>query len=73
MVVDRNGVEIKPGQSVIVHQDDGFHIATVIEPFEDCPTVNKPGHWVDIDKGYGAEGMMSYILDVDEDVVSSTQ
>lgn len=64
MVVDQNGVEIVAGQSVIVHQDDGDHDATVLEPFEDCPTVNERGHWVDIDKGEGVEGMMSYILEV---------
>jgi len=64
MVVDQNGLEIVSGQSVIVHQDDGDSMATVVEPFEECHTVNSPGHWVDIDKGEGVEGMMSYILEV---------
>ena len=64
VVVDQNGVEIVPGQSVIVHQDEGDSVAAVVEPFADCPTVNSPGHWVDIDKGEGVEGMMSYILEV---------
>ena len=63
-VVDMNGVEIKKGQLVIVHQDEGDRIAKVVEPFPGAPTMNAPGFWVDIDGGEGVEGMMSYILEV---------
>lgn len=63
-VKDINGVEIKKGDTVIVHQEEGDRMATVIEPFPDCPTKNEPGHWVDINDGSGDEGMMSYILEV---------
>lgn len=66
MVKDMNGVEIVKGQTVIVHQDEGDRVATVIEPFPDNPTINEPGFWVDIDGGDGTEGMMSYILEVTE-------
>ncbi len=65
MVVDQNGVQITSGDNVIVHQTEGDSNAVVIEPFEDSPTVNENGHWVDIEKGSeGVEGMMSYILEV---------
>ena len=58
------GVEIKKGQTVFVHQDEGVRQSKVVEPFSDCPTVNQPGYWVDINSGDGLEGMMSYILEV---------
>jgi hypothetical protein len=64
MVVDMEGIEIHPGDEVCVHQEEGDRYARVIEPFPDNPTVNEPGFWVDIDDGRGAEGMMSYILEV---------
>ena len=64
MVQDLNGVEIIPGQSVIVHQEEGTRDAMVIEVFPDNPTVKQPGFWVDINSGDGVEGMMSYILEV---------
>ena len=65
MVVDMNGIEIKAGQCVKVHQDEGTRRAIVVKPFPDDPTVNEPGHWVDISDGSGLEGMMSYILEVE--------
>lgn len=65
MVIDRNGVEIKTGQVVLVHQDGRTRRAVVVEPFPDNPTVNAPGHWVDINiNNEGIEGMPSYILEV---------
>jgi len=64
MVTDMNGVEIRKGAPVIVHQEEGQRRAQVIEAFPDNPTVNQPGWWVDIDSGDGVEGMMSYILKV---------
>lgn len=66
MVVDQNGVEIKSGARVIVHQDEGDSFATVHDVFPDAPTVNERGHWVDIEKDAheGLEVMMSYILEV---------
>jgi len=65
MVVDKNGVEIKPNQNVLVHQDEGTRKAVVVEPFPDNPTVNAPGHWVDVNiDNAGPEGIPSYILEV---------
>lgn len=75
MVVDKNGIEIKSGQIVLVHNDilkwaknnnkEGIRTAVVVQPFPDSPTVNAPGHWVDIDiDKQGVEGMPSYILEV---------
>jgi hypothetical protein len=64
MVTDMNGIEIKPGQTVIVHQTEGKSEAKVIAVFPENMTVNKPGFWVGIDKGNGEEGVMSYILEV---------
>ena len=63
-VVDMNGNEILAGQMVMVRQDDGISYATVIKPMPDQPTVNQEGHWVDINKGGGIEGMPSYLLEV---------
>ena len=65
MVVDKNGVEIIPGQQVLVHQEEGTRRAVVVKPFLDSPTVNAPGHWVDVNiDNAGPEGMPSYILEV---------
>ncbi len=65
MVIDKNGVEIKPGQFVMVHQDEGIRGAVVVKPLPDNPTVNAPGHWVDVNiDNAGAEGIPSYILEV---------
>ena len=64
-VIDRNGIAIEGGQTVLVHQDDVTREALVVEPFPNTPTVNAPGHWVDVNiGGRGVEGMMSYILEV---------
>lgn len=65
MVVDKNGLEIKPGQIVLVHQDEETRKAIVVKIFPDNPTVNFPGHWVDvIINDFGPEGIPSYILEV---------
>ena len=65
MVVDKNGIEIKSGQNVLVHQDEETRMAVVVAPFPDSPTVNAPGHWVDVNiDNAGPEGMPSYILEV---------
>ena len=65
MVVDKTGVEIIPGQQVLVHQEEGTRRAVVVKPFPDSPTVNAPGHWVDVNiDNAGPEGMPSYILEV---------
>ena len=64
MVFDKNGVEIKSGQHVLVHNDDQVRKAIVVEPFPDNPTVNAPGNWVDVNiNNAGPEGMPSYVLD----------
>lgn len=64
-VLDKNGVQIIAGQTVLVHQDEGIRQAVVIEPFPNNPTTLESGHWVDISiEGQGTEGMMSYILEV---------
>jgi len=62
MVRDMNGVEIHKGQRVRVHQKDETSIARVVG-FLGIQTQAEQGHWVDIDKGNGPEGMMSYILE----------
>ncbi|MBK9497309.1 MAG: hypothetical protein IPO08_22875 [Xanthomonadales bacterium] len=64
MVTGLNGFELVKGQTVRVHQEEGTRVAQVVDVFPDRPTVNEPGHWVDIDSGDGAEGMPSYILEV---------
>lgn len=64
IVTDKHGIEIIKGQVVTVFQKEEIREAKVIEPFFDCPTKNKPGHWVDIDFGDGVQGIMSYILKV---------
>lgn len=64
MVVDKNGVDLVAGQNVLVHQEDGIRKAVVVQPFDDAPTVNEQGHWVDINDGKGPEGMPSYLLEV---------
>lgn len=65
MVVDRHGVELRAGQRVLVIQDEETRSAVVVQPFPDQPTVNKPGHWVDVNiENRGPEGMPSYILEV---------
>ena len=65
MVVDRNGVEIKPGQNVLVHNDEGTREAIVVQLFRTHQTLNSPGHWVDVNiDNAGPEGMPSYILEV---------
>jgi hypothetical protein len=64
IVTDMNGVKLKPGHIVVVHQDEGKRNAIVIEVSNDSPTLRKPGFWVDINDGSGCEGMMSYILEV---------
>jgi len=49
----------------LVHNDEGIRNAVVVEPFPDNPTVNAPGHWVDVNiDNAGPEGMPSYILEV---------
>ena len=63
-VLDINGVEIKTGQLVLVHQKEKKILAKVEEVFIDKPTKNHFGYWVDINDGNGIEGMMSYVLEV---------
>lgn len=68
-VVDKNGTEIQAGQIALVHQDEGTRAAVILEVYEDWPTVNAPGHWVDVSiNNEGAEGIPSYILEVVEHV-----
>ncbi len=64
MVIDINGVQIIPGQTVLVHQEEETREALVDDVFPDQPTTNEPGFWVDIDFGDGLQGMMSYIIEV---------
>lgn len=64
MVVDMNGVEIKAGQKVLVHQEEERRFAKVIDVFPDSLTETEPGHWIDIDFGDGVQGMMSYVVEV---------
>jgi hypothetical protein len=67
VVVDKNGIEIKPGQNVLVHNDEGTRSAVVVQPFPENQTVNAAGHWVDVNiDNAGPQGMPSYILEVIE-------
>jgi hypothetical protein len=68
LVVDRKGVVIQAGQRVRVFQVHEITEGIVIDPFPDNPTKDKEGHWVDIDRGHGYEGMMSYLLEVIPDL-----
>ena len=70
-ILDMNGVPLKNGQRVRVHQNDFVSEAIVIDDFTDNPpTKVQPGWWVDIEKcnDYvmykGVEGFMSYALEV---------
>jgi hypothetical protein len=50
---------------VLVHNDEGTRSAVVVKPFPQNPTVNAPGHWVDVNiDSAGPQGMPSYILEV---------
>jgi hypothetical protein len=70
VVVDKNGIEIKPGQNVLVHNDEGTRSAVVVKPFPQNPTVNAPGHWVDVNiDSAGPQGMPSYIIEVQDEVL----
>jgi len=64
LVVDRKGVPIQVGHKIRVFQDEGTTEGVVVEVMSDAPTKNEVGHWVDIDRGDGYEGMMSYIIEV---------
>lgn len=66
MIYDMNGIELKRGQKVRVHQEEEISTAEVVNTFKSnpSPTTNEPGYWVDINKGDGVQGMMSYILEV---------
>lgn len=72
MVKDINGVEIKNGDRVIIHQIEEQRTAEVVEIFLDSPTINQPGYWVDVMEGEYVEGIMSYILEVIPSNQSST-
>lgn len=64
-VTDMKGVQIRCGQRVVVHTDDGSHTAEVNDDLLDpTPTKIKPGFWVDVDDGNGLCGQPSYILEV---------
>ena len=69
MVVDKSGVEIIVGCSVLVHQIEEIRTAIVVS-ISDNPTTCAPGFWVDVNiGGRGAEGMPSYILEVINDKI----
>ncbi len=71
LVVDRLGVPIQVGHKVRVFQDEETTTGVVAEVMSDSPTVNEVGHWVDINRGEGLEGMMSYVLEVLPDLQES--
>jgi hypothetical protein len=48
-----------------LHQEEEVREAIIVQPFLDSPTINEPGHWVDVNiNNQGVEGIMSYILEV---------
>lgn len=61
-----NGVPIRNGDRVRVHQKEGISLATVMDVSNPNQTWSQPGHWIDIEKDdkQGLEGMMTYILEV---------
>lgn len=66
IIIDRNGLEIKVGQTVLIHTKlDDPQEAIVGRLFPDSPTVNEPGYWVDVRiDNHGSQGMPSYLLEV---------
>ena len=64
IVKDINGVEIKPGCLVLIHQMQETKKAVVVEVFPDNPTDSDFGYWIDVNAGNGIEGIMSYIIEV---------
>lgn len=55
------GRKFRPGDRVIVSQDDQVRRAVVVEDTK-RPTKARPGRWIDVDSGTGVEGMPSYLL-----------
>jgi hypothetical protein len=67
IVYDKEGMEIKAGQKVLVHQDNGQLIreAIVVETYPNKPTLNQSGHWINLKiEKQDAEEMPSYLLKV---------
>lgn len=67
MVVDKNGVEIKAGQEVIVHifGDAETKRGIVVDASMERPTKLGQGSWVEVRSGSdGPEGIPSYMLEV---------
>jgi len=64
IAVDMNGFEIRKGQTVLIHQDDGIREATVVEVLMDSPTMKEKGFWIDVYTPEGVGGIMSYIIEV---------
>jgi len=62
--IDRDGVPLRAGQWVRVHQAELTRDARVVAVFPESHTALQPGTWVDIDFGDGPQGMPSYILEV---------
>ena len=61
---DRLGNELHAGDSITVYQKEETTKAKVLEASKDRPTINEKGWWIEIDRGDGPEGMMSYILEI---------
>jgi len=65
IAVDRNGVALKAGQIVKVHQEEGTRTGIVVDTFPLNKTCTATGCWVDVNiEGRGPEGIPSYILEV---------
>lgn len=64
-VIDRRGRPIEAGQTILAIRSNEVLVGVVIEAFADRPTHLFPGHWVDVSlEGRGAEGIPSYVLEV---------
>lgn len=51
-----------PGERVRIVQDDRVSYGVVVEDTR-RPTVNRPGTWIEVDRGEGAESLPSYLLE----------
>jgi hypothetical protein len=62
--VDRNGAPLRTGQTVLVTLNDEDVESAEVVKLTSSRTVGKTGHWVEVDKGRGAERTPSYLLEV---------
>lgn len=72
VVRDRNGVVLQVNDHVTVFQDEGEYSAVVHQVMLGL-TASGAGHWVDVDRGHGPEGIPSYCLEVVQRRLEATE